>query len=467
MFRTMSELFALGLGPVFETPPTDESQGGGGTAVEDPPEGDAGEGGDAGDGASEPQRETFEDRLQRIAEADDLSEVTGDEGADPDAAHLQDAGEDAETSEEDKPSGELPDGYSRTDDGRIRGPDGKFYSADQVEALRAGEDVEPVAEPDETEAAGDEGGEDEPLVVSVPGREPDDPDVELPLDAEALEELGISAQEARERVQQLRNGYMRREELHRHMEQVQTDRAELEFIEQQLAEAPEDFILGHVSPDIQQRVVERVLATMDDDQFRSLVEKVAGWERDPVSRRDEAVRLREERLERREQLRRDYQRKAASTERAVEIGQRIDQIVPESWPDDKRRRFFRFSVAALEDHIRQNQIEDLDPADVPQVLGRIGILDDFGLADRGASETGSADGSSASSAGSDGSAGEAEIERAKRAGEEVRERVKRRKDAAATAPAGAGSSVLGGAKPPKGQSFEERMNWLEKRLGVQ
>lgn len=471
---TADEPWTLGIGPLFEHEPDEPGGGGAGaaTAESDEEPGAAGEeGGERGeDDADRP--ETFEERLERIAKSEDLSEFRDDEDTggldlqdveaedeEPEAGEGGAAAEDEDEATADAADFELPDGWKRTETGKIQRPDGSWASKAEIEAIKAGEPVETVT------TTGEE--EDGPLVVSVPGRMPDDEDVELPLDADALEEMGLTPDEARERVQQLRNGYMRREEVNRHLEQIQDDRAELDFIEKQLREQPEDFILGHVSPEVRGRVVERVLATMPEETFNTLVQKVAGWNRDPVSRREEALRIREERTERREKIRDEYQETTESRRRAAEIGREVSRLIPEAWPEDKAERFFRFSVAALRDHIVQNEIEDLDPADVPKVLGQVGVLDDYGLSENGGPGTGSEADRSASAAGSDdGPAGEAEIEKAKRAGEEVRERTKRRKEAAATAPAGAGSSVIAGAKWPKDQTFEERMNLLEKRLGV-
>lgn len=464
---TYNELYALGLGPLFERPPAEPGEGGG-AAVADPPADE-----ESGDEPAEPEKSPFDQKLEQIEQSEDLSELTeGDE----DAFELQDVEDEPEESEEPAEEAaaevdedfELPEGWKRTETGKIQRPNGEWATKAEIEALRSGEDVETVSTTEEgaEEALEGEADEDGPLTVSVPGREPDDEDVELPIDVEALEEAGLTPDEAKERVQQLRNGYMRRQELNRHLEQIETDRTELEVIEQQLAEAPADFILGHVDPEIQASLATRILATMPEERFSAVIDRLAGWQRDPTKRREEALSLREEQLQRQEQLREDYRTRSSETELVVGIQKNVNSLIPESWPEGKARRFFRYGVTEIQDHLRENGVEGFDPGEVPQVLAQAGLLDDFGLSNDGEPTTGSSADPSASSAGSEEPAGEAEIEKAKRAGEETAKRAKRRKEAAATAPAGAGSSMLGGMKVPSGQSFEERINWLEKRLGL-
>src|SRR5690606_40322045 len=107
---------------------------------------------------------------------------------------------------------EPPAGWARLDNGLYRGPDGRFYSEDQVRALAQDEqvapapaagDAEPVDEEQAEAAEADAADESQAatVTVSLPGRRPEDPD-----------EVYEVPRELAESINRLRNGYMRKEE---------------------------------------------------------------------------------------------------------------------------------------------------------------------------------------------------------------------------------------------------------------
>lgn len=253
----------------------------------------------------------------------------------------------------------LPEGYRRLENGQIQGPDGRFVSEEQLAELLPPEEVaEPVAE---AEAA------QEPVRVTLPGRRPEDAD----------EEWEIDDPELAARINQLRNGFMRREELHRQMASVQQQQEELAEVRDALQHDPVNFILDSVQPTVRADLVRHLLA--DDEVYNAVIEEIAGWDNDPAERRARAAELRAQRYEQRDALASQVAARRDARNNALEIRDTIRGLIPEDWNEERAGTFYRYAIGDLKQYVTSNNINQLPPADVPVLLQRLGILQLFGI----------------------------------------------------------------------------------------
>lgn len=329
----------------------------------------------------------------------------------------------------------------------------------------AAEEAAEEADTPEEEAAedGDSDADDgDSLVLRLPGRHEDDPDVEIPLTAEQLEAAGIDVQQFTERQNQLRNGYMRGQEVRTAREEINAERSELDFIYNELQRDPAEFVAGTVNPTHYPELVRTMILKLEDDAYDSLLTDIAKLDKDATARKAARLDLRQKELDRKDERR----QRATSSEYVKNIRTQITQLVPEDMADDQADAFFDFALHKLERYARQNRGARLQPEQVPALLQELGALDPYGITPNGAGANARSDTSPTSGARSKGPADPELAKKAKRTGQDLTKRVKSRKAAAATAPAGAGSAVAADASPPPNQTFDERMGWLEKRLGL-
>lgn len=245
---------------------------------------------------------------------------------------------------------------------------------------------------------------------------------------------------------------------------VRQERDELDAIYEGLAADPAAFLTGNVDPEIQRDVARNLILEMDDESFDALVDDISDWARNPQARETEATRAENERLRREADTRREVQERRQVNRQAAQIAQAVDDMIPDDFDDSRADRFFRFALAELQTVMTKHKTT-IEPAEVPELLGRLGVLEDFGLSTNGGSRASAVDRPSAGdSASRKGSADPAQG--SEPTSEEIQGRMERRKQAAATAPAGAGSGAAEGLKPPPGQTYKERRNWLARRLGL-
>lgn len=325
----------------------------------------------------------------------------------------------------------------------------------------AGDAAEIVDGPEAAAPAETTPGGDEAIVAKLPGRRPDDPEFELPLDKAALEAAGIDPQEAVERLNQLKNEGMRRQQYVEAMEGVSADRAELDGIEQAMRTDPAGFLTQKVNPAVQEAVAETLLRHLPEEAWDRLMEKCAAWDSNRVQRRTEATEATNKRLQAQLDQQNETRQRQAEAGEVKNIGTAIADLIPEGMEQAKGDRFFDYAVLQLQKYISDNNINRLDAAKVPQILADLGVLQDFGL---DVEPTPGAKPAPAKSAPVKTAAVPARAKAPVQTGETVRKRVETRK-AAATAPAGAGSGTTG-TPLPKGQKFEERLKSLRERFGL-
>lgn len=325
------------------------------------------------------------------------------------------------------------------------------------------EGAEPEKPADGEPAKEEEAGEPDAavLVARFPGRQSEDPELEVTIDAETqtfLEKKGIDVQQFVERANQATNGYARRQQIEAEKADVAASRAELEYIEGELTARPVEFMVDRIDPKQYPAVAEAILTRIGDEEFNALLEKVATWEGDPSERKIAAALAREDAATRKNTQRETQDREKAKAEYTNAVSGQITGLVPDDMSDETAGEFYDFAAHKLQQWARrQPKGTRLDPEQVPGILHEVGALEPYGLSlpekKPGASRT---PGKPAPSSPAKGDI----TARAAARGKELKERRERRQNAV-TVPAGAGAEAAN-TRPPKGQTFEQRISWIEK-----
>lgn len=330
----------------------------------------------------------------------------------------------------------------------------------------------PEEEPGEEEEPEEEEPEEEGVeLVKLPARHPEEPD----------EEWEIDNPELAERIRQLRNGYVRGNEARaieqaaeERVEAVQQAEEEYGLMDQELEADPAQFLMERVHPDLRTEVALALLSDEKVFEDPGVQDALREWEIDPSAREDFHSENAEERAEKAEKRRQEYRREVRTRNAVRNISRIVRDTIPEAWEEEKRNRYFRVALREIEDFAldpsRGRPTLDLDREDI------IGLLDERGILDRYEIDPGSngkkpfgsggrrrASGSSRSS----GSSGDSDpsVEDARDTGKRLQERSKRRREAAAVSPAGAGAPAAR-IELPRHQTVEERIEFIEKKGGV-
>lgn len=368
---------------------------------------------------------------------------------------------------------EPPAGWVRLDNGLYRGPDGRFYSEEQVRALAAGDQTPQSAEPTQTqegqeaapqpEEARAEPPEGELVTVSLPGRRPEDPD-----------EVYEVPRELAESINRLRNGYMRREEFNRQMADVRAAREELQYVEQRLRHDPENFLIEHIPVERRANVVKHLLA--DEEVWNAVVEELARWDQNELERRAAWAELHAARMRQSREAEAAIAAERAAAENALQIREAIRDLTPDSMDPQRADLFFRYAIRDLQQYVNEHGINRLDPAEVPVLLHRLGTLQAFGIplpTSPAPQANGRVSGQTAAVQPSavrptvrpSGPAGSqvATAVPAQDPGAVFRQQVERRAAASAVAPMGVGAAPAR-PRPPDGQTVKDRIKWAREHL---
>jgi DNA-binding NarL/FixJ family response regulator len=350
--------------------------------------------------------------------------------------------------EEEEPEGEEP------------GPEG--------EAEAEGEEEE------ESEAGSDPEAEEELVVARLPGRGPEDPDIEIEVPKELQEDFN-----------RLRNMAMRGAEFRDRITGVEerearttADQEELQVIEESLREDPAGFVLERVRPELRVELLRSLLADNEVWENEELQNQIREWERDPNKRELFAERTRRERLERRQTRDQELRLRREMREGAAESARHVKALIPEEWPPERTQKFWNVSMRLLGEAAHRRESSRFTRDEIVQVLDRGGVLDGYGIDPAAASSSAPEEG--ADRAGAQGKRTGGEERRSRRpaarrrsvtpeeardTGKRLQDQSKRRKAAAAYAPAGAGAPAAA-AELPKGQSVRERIKTVRKLGGL-
>ncbi len=408
-----------------------------------------------------------------MAEADDAT-ATNDDGADGDDTTddqapptIEEALARARTTLEDKgtmmPAADADDEGGEDeeeDDAEDQGEDG---SEDEEE--EEGE----TEESGEEDAEGDEGEEDDegdaddadddvdeeededegkkPITVSLPGREPDSDDVEIEVDDE----------ETAERLNQMRNGFMRGEAVRKREGELQVVQNELQGISEQFEVDPAGFVIEYVEEaDLPQTTLALLVTPGVWEKLEAVVDKLIG---DPKELRTLQAEAKASRLETVAKLTKSREARAEQSKNGQQLKDAIDLIVPEALEGTKRGVLIQDLTRDVVEHIDRNKLQTLEVKDLPTIVAA--RLEANGI-----------DPLEARTAIKDGARSRGKLSTKKgpkkkpKSGKElVKASAKRRSAAAAPGP-GKKSAPAQPNKLPAGQSIKERLALVRKEGGL-
>ena len=346
--------------------------------------------------------------------------------------------------------------------GQPRDEQGRVAPKEAAHGAQEGEEGEGA-----TEEQGD--GEEAPQAFAValmPRRDGEDP-LELELTPEQIEKLG-GPEDAREWLDRTRNGVMRRAQVLEERRGLEQLRAEVQGEREQFYadleddQRAQDLIVNHLRPEVQEGVLEALVASVPQETFERIVDRVLEFNRDPRERELAALKRRVPREEPKPEETSTRPEKVADLppeirQRSTAILDAVAGLAPESMPDDKFGAYYQDAVKGLVTYTELNG-DDITPDDALEVLKGLGVLRKHGL-----SLPGGSDPAPASRTGRQSPPGSDQEEDA---GSRFKERIQARKNASAVTPAGQAAALSGGGSAPQGRTVEERMKWFKKERGL-
>jgi hypothetical protein len=300
-----------------------------------------------------------------------------------------------------------------------------------------------------------EGEGDEAVVLDIPGRR----------EGEVVK-MKFAPEEADE-IRRLVNGYRRGE-------QVESERAEINALRQELADWQEAVELdpGEAVARTLQRdpaALEQLALTIlaDPQMWQRVSKRVLTWD-DPIQYELDASKLQIAANNRREEVREMADERRVVSRNLQQVQVSVAALIPsEGLSEDQATTFYRDALRDLKEHADRQGLITLDPRDIPLILASSGRFKAYGInpvlaAERiqealsGTRRESKPAGGKPRTNGAPAPAKPGSPPPAKR-GKDFAEGAQRRKVAAAT-PTGAGSPSTA-ITPPPGQTTEERVKW--------
>jgi hypothetical protein len=272
----------------------------------------------------------------------DKGTLGGDD--DPPADPPDDEPEDEDQPEDEEDDDELPD----EDD------DGEDEEEEEPEESEGDDGEDEESEEEE----GDEDEEEEPkrFTASLPGRHPGDPDVEIEVDDQATAE----------RINQLRNEGMRREQFDAGMAEITAAQEELAQIEEAFTIDPAGFVLDNLDEENAPNVA---LALLTEPKiWEALQSTVDALLSDPKELRTLQAEAKAARLETKQRLRDASERRKVQEANAREITGAIDVMIPEAMSQAQRSALVKDLTRDIKEHIERNNLQSLDVKDLPTIV---------------------------------------------------------------------------------------------------
>jgi hypothetical protein len=319
------------------------------------------------------------------------------------------------------------DAWARADEAKqdtapVEGTAAEGDAPTEADAEAEATDVQDAAA---TEAPTEAGQDTQDFDLVLPGRREGDPETTIPL-------AGLTS-EQRERVAQLVNGY------ERGVRKADLDRrqSELDGIYEALSTDPATFLAAKVDPSIRREIALALLSDfMEGEEWDGLVDEINTMEEDPA--------------------RREQYRPPPADDTDPEVAAMVDGIhnavrslIPEDASDEDADGFENAALAHLVHYTRARQLDALDPAEVPALIGRIARGYGFQAA--------------ASSAPAAAAPAPEKIAAAVQHGPKLVQASARKKEVSSIAPSGLGATSASGLQPPPGLNIEQTMDWFAKQ----
>lgn len=335
-----------------------------------------------------------------------------------------------------------------------RNPDGTFASQQPAADLQ----TDPASatqdeDSQEFDAAQDSQDGDAPanesLRVALPGRHPNAPDVEIEVDDP----------EVAERLRQLRNGYMRGEEVRQIQQAVEAEREQLDEIAVRLQVDPEGFLFENIPP---QRAASVALQILAQESVWNSVKGIIEGLFDEDSREVVRTRLENERLKNRDSAVQEYQSRMQEQRSFAQAKEAIAVLIPEHLPEQQQVMLYQSCQQDVRDAMERTGVRTLNPQDVAFIIAprlREAGVDPLQVA------------ASLRSPGQPRTPGQSSAPRASRAAQATTPTVQQVKTAATArramamgAPTGTAPSSAAVERPPRGQTLNERLAWARQNL---
>jgi len=212
-------------------------------------------------------------------------------------------------------------------------------------------------ESDESEGDGEEEEkEEEEITVSIPGRGPDDDDLEIVVDD----------QETAERLNQLKNGFMRGEAYRTGLSEIQAAQEELYEIEEQFGVDPAGFVLEHIE---EKHLPQVALALMTaPGAWDALKETVQELLEEPSALRTLQAEAKAARFETREALQKARANRTAQNKNAATLREGIERMIPDEMEEGRRTRLLADVTRDVVDHINRHKLLTLEAKDLPTIV---------------------------------------------------------------------------------------------------
>ena len=380
-------------------------------------------------------RATLEKKGTMMAMVDD--DKDGDKEEDADGKEEGEGGEEDEEKEAGEEEGD-EDAEGDEDKEGDESDEGDGAGDDEGD----GDDVDGDEEEEEEEEE-----EKKRHTVKLPPREADGEDFEIEVDDE----------ETAERLNQMRNGFMRGEE-HREKEaNLQIRENELAGISESFEVDPAGFLMEYVdAKDLPQVALAILVHEGVWEKLESVVDKLIG---DPKELRTLQAEAKASRLETVAELQKTREARVEQSKNGQQLRDAIDLIVPEKMASAIRTQLVQDLTRDLVEHIQRNKLQTLEVKDIPTIVAaRL--------------ETNGIDPLDARTAIKDGARSRGRLSTKKgpkkkpKSGKElVKASAKRRKVAAAPG-AGKATAPTQPTKLPAGQTIKERLALVRKEGGL-
>jgi hypothetical protein len=289
--------------------------------------------------------------------------------------------------------------------------------------------------------------------------------VRVPLDdgqtieAEVAPELAAHINELQSRVEKLAAVETEITTAREYAQEAAARHAELDEIETYIAEDPTGYLADRVRPELRQQVVLDLLLS-DDSIYEAVAETLDKWLDSPHERRVQAAERRAQRIEKRSQFEQTKAQRAESQQRASVLLDTMRGYVPTNMEPDTARRFQQDMYRDLTEYGERYGWRDVTPENLSKILSfRLNQYNVNPNQLNGARRTN--DGLVVAEPANDAAKAIAD---ARAASERIQKQYQRRRAAGATAPAGAGTPV-NRARPPKGASLQEALDWARQNIG--
>jgi len=244
------------------------------------------------------------------------------------------------------------------------------------------------------------------------------------------------------------------------MEEANQRQAELDEIQSYIEADPAGYLASRVRPELRREVVLDILL-MDDSIYEEVVEQFGKWQYEPHERRIQSAERRATRVERAQELAQTRDRREVIQHRAAELTAALKAYVPTEMSPDTARRFADDMYRDLSDFGRQNGWDSVTSAELPRILAY--RLTQYGVDPNTLANGAPRDASGAVVAQPANDAAKA-IADARAEGARQKKQYQRRRAAGAAAPSGAGTPS-NRARPPKGATLNEALDWAKQSIG--